>query len=84
MYIYVYATFKQNALTPITYQNQREENSILRLFQFELIGKWTSENQSRTKYLLQGTHPAGRAPFLEIFGPCCSAYKLDIATELTG
>ena len=43
LYIYVSATFKI-ALTPIIYQNRREENSVLGL----LIGKWTSENQSRT------------------------------------
>ena len=47
LYVYVNATFKI-ALTPIIYQNRREENSVLGLFQFELIGKWTSENQSRT------------------------------------
>ena len=42
LYIYVSATFKI-ALTPIIYQSRREENSVLGLFQFELIGKWTSE-----------------------------------------
>ena len=38
LYIYVSATFKI-ASTPIIYQNRREENSVLGLFQFELIGK---------------------------------------------
>ena len=39
---------EKRASTLIVYQIRREEISVLRLFQFELIGKWTSGNQSRT------------------------------------
>ena len=68
LYIYVSAKFKI-ALTLIIYQNRREENSVLRLFQFELIGKWTSENQRRMSTFWRALLPAGRVPFLKFFGP---------------
>ena len=43
----LYQTEKR-ALTLIIYLSGREEISVLRLFQFQLIGKWASGNQSRT------------------------------------
>ena len=42
---------EKQALTLIIYQNRREEISVLKPFQYKLIGKRTSGNQSRTSNL---------------------------------
>ena len=67
---------EKRALSLIIYQIRREEISVLRLFQFELIGKWTSGNQSRTSTFLKAFVLKDECLFWKSLDPALGIFQM--------